>query len=45
MKKLLIIIISGVFFFSCGKKGPPVYEEKEFGKQLSYILDTKKYFS
>jgi len=29
MKKLLIIIISGIVFFSCGKKGPPIYEEKK----------------
>jgi hypothetical protein len=41
MKKLLIIIISGVFVFSCGKKGPPVYEEKK----TSSTNIIQKYFS
>jgi len=41
MKKLLIITISSIIFLSCGKKGPPVYEEKK----VTSTNIIQKYFS
>ncbi len=36
IKKLFIILVLSTLFFACGKKGDPVYKEKD-----SKILNTK----
>ncbi len=41
MKKLIVVILSSIFILSCGKKGPPVYNDKKV--ESGHLI--QKYFS
>ncbi len=41
MKKLIVVILSSIFILSCGKKGPPVYNDKK--AESNHLI--QKYFS